>query len=51
MNPLRYYCLCLIVMIVRYVFWVIVITCFMLLFKEIDNSLREYNALKRRLKK
>ena len=51
MDPLRYYCLLSIVEIARYVFWVMVFTCFMLLFKEIDNSVRQYNALKRRLKK
>jgi hypothetical protein len=49
MDPLRYGCLIMIVMIARYIFWVILLTCFVLLFKEIENSVREYNALKRRL--
>lgn len=47
MDPLRYGCLLVIVTIAKYVFWVIFITCFVLLFKEIENSVNEYNKLKK----
>jgi 4-hydroxybenzoate polyprenyltransferase len=51
MGPLRYGCLYLIVTIVRYMFWVILISCFWLLLNEIIKSVDEYEALKRRLKR
>ena len=45
MNPLRYGCLLLIVMIVKYIFWALVITCFVLLFKEIEKSVKNKNKM------
>jgi len=48
MGPVRYGCLIAIVMMTRYVFWVILISCFMLLFKEIANSVCEYDRIKKR---
>ena len=50
MDPLRCGCLYIIVMMANYVFWVILLTCFVLLFKEIYNSVCEYNVLKKRSK-
>ena len=48
MDLLRYGCIIVIVMIARYIFWVILISCFMLLLKEIANSVCEYDRIKKR---
>lgn len=48
MDPLRYNCLLLIVKIARYTFWVIFMSSFIVLFREITHSVRKYhNSIKK----